>query len=121
MGVLARAYGLGEVAIVAGSFCPVGGHNLLEPAALGLPVLFGPHVFNFAEISRLLSDAGGGVRVSDAAGLARELARYLADETLRRATGAKAYGVVEDNRGALDRLMALIEEQLAEARPDAHA
>src|SRR5690606_6723750 len=60
MGVLARAYGAGEVAIVGGSFCEVGGHNVLEAAAHGVPVVYGPRMHSQRELQRLMSEGGAG-------------------------------------------------------------
>ncbi len=102
MGVLARAYGLGEVAIVAGSFCPIGGHNLLEAAAHRVPVVYGPDMHSQRELDRLFRQAGAGLQVR-AAELAATLARLLGDEALRRREGEKGYGVLERNQGSAAR------------------
>lgn len=102
MGVLARAYGLGEVAIVAGSFCPIGGHNLLEAAAHRVPVVYGPDMHSQRELDRLFRQAGAGLQVR-AAELAATLARLLGDEALRRREGEKGYGVLECNQGSAAR------------------
>lgn len=102
-GELAAAYGLAVLAYVGGTFVPVGGHNLLEPAAWGKPVFFGPHTDHCAEIADQLTRAGGAVRVADGAELAVRMAQLLKDRAAARAMGLAAQGVVEDNRGALQR------------------
>ena len=122
MGELPLFYAAADVAFVGGTLVERGGHNVLEPAALGLPVLFGPHVFNFASISRRLIEAGGARTVGDAAGLGRAVVDYLRDADLRHTTGAKGRAFVEGNRGAGDRVVALISphlepENFAEPRP----
>lgn len=99
MGVLARAYGLGEVAIVAGSFCPVGGHNLLEAAAHGVPVVFGPDLHSQREIDRLFKRHAAGLQVTPEA-LPATLIRLLADEGYRNEVGARCLEVVQANRGS---------------------
>ena len=91
MGVLARAYGLGEVAIVAGSFCPVGGHNLLEAAAHGVPVLYGPDMHSQREIHRLFKESGAGWQVT-AEELGPALRRLLENESDRREEGTQGPG-----------------------------
>ncbi len=108
MGELPLLYAAADVAFVGGSLVPVGGHNLLEPAALGLPVVMGPHLHNFAEIGRLLRERGGATVVEDSAGLARVVGAWLDDANLRHQAGEAGRRVVEDNRGALERLVALV-------------
>ncbi len=113
MGELAAFYAASDVAFVGGSLVPVGGHNLLEPAALGVPVITGPHTQNAPEIARLLIEAGGAVEVNDAAALAAAAGRLLADTSLRERMGGSARAFVEAHRGSLARLLALIEPLLA--------
>jgi 3-deoxy-D-manno-octulosonic-acid transferase len=91
---------------------PTGGHNLLEAAAVGLPVVTGPQVFNFAAIVDLLVSAGGAVVVQDATELATLMARWLSDASERARIGENGRRVVEQNRGALGRLIDLIEARL---------
>jgi 3-deoxy-D-manno-octulosonic-acid transferase len=112
MGELPLFYAASDVAFVGGSLVPTGGHNLLEPAALGLPVLFGPHVFNFSEISRLLLDAGAAWQVADARGLAERALALLTDANLRHNAGERGRQLVEQNRGARNRLMTMVERCL---------
>jgi 3-deoxy-D-manno-octulosonic-acid transferase len=108
MGELLLFYAASDVAFVAGSFMPIGGHNLLEPAALGLPILTGPQLFNFVAISQMLVAAGGATIVQDEKTMEMALADLLADEEKGKEQGAKAKQVVEKNRGALDKLLHLI-------------
>lgn len=105
IGELERVYGLAHVSFVGGSMVPVGGHNLLEPARFGCPVLFGMHTHNFVQMSRLLMEAGGGRRVRDGEELFARMKRLLSDpdQLYRMSLGAKAF--MERNRGALDRVM----------------
>ena len=112
MGELPLFYAAADVAFVGGTLVERGGHNMLEPAALGLPVLFGPNVFNFAEISRRLVEAGGAETVSDSASLGRAVIGYLSDADLRHTTGGKGRAFVESNRGAGDHVLAMISAYL---------
>lgn len=109
MGEMPLFYAASDVAFVGGSFVPIGGHNLLEPAALGLPVLTGPHLFNFVAISDMLTEAKGATIVQDDKALEVELEKLLANSTLRTHQGKLAKKVVEDNKGALDKLVHLID------------
>ena len=117
MGELVRFYAAGDVAFVGGSLAYIGGHNVLEPAALGMPVLVGPHTFNFSEITSLLLDRGGAVRVHNEVDLARELLSLCRDAERRRQMGDAGYQLVRENRGALKRTLAMIEEAAAAQQP----
>jgi 3-deoxy-D-manno-octulosonic-acid transferase len=112
VGDLAALYRLARVAFVGGSLVPVGGHNVLEPAAVGVPVLFGPHTEHFREPAEALERAGGALRVTDAAGLARAVDRLVRDPARRDEMGDRARRVVEVNRGALARSVGLLLEVL---------
>jgi 3-deoxy-D-manno-octulosonic-acid transferase len=113
MGELPTFLAAADAAFVGGSLVEHGGHNLLEPAALGIPVAFGPHMFNFAEISRLLVQQGAALLVHDSDELARVLTGWLQDASERTRVGENGRKVVERNRGALERLEAVIAAQLA--------
>jgi len=93
----------------------VGGHNLLEPAALGVPVLMGPYQSNAREVAELLVREGAAATVSDAAELAARLGELFEDPARRRQIGANAERAVAQNRGSLERLLGLIESRLAAA------
>jgi 3-deoxy-D-manno-octulosonic-acid transferase len=112
LGVLPEIYVAAAVAFVGGSLVPRGGQNLLEPAAVGCPVLFGPLVENWRTAADALLRAGGGFMVRDAAELAAQVARLAADEAARAEAGARALTVVEANRGALDRTLDLLAAQI---------
>jgi len=115
MGELPMLLAAADAAFIGGSLVPVGGHNLLEAAALGVPVVVGPQVFNFAEITRLLVAGEGAVQVADVEGLARVLADWLGDAAERARIGENGRRFVDRNRGALDRLIAVVDERLAAA------
>lgn len=108
MGELTVFYAASDVAFVGGSLVDTGGHNMLEPAALGLPVILGPYVYNFAEISARLCEVGAARRVRDARELAEVVVDLLQDANLRHSIGETGRSFVERNRGALDRLMELV-------------
>ena len=114
VGELAALYAAADVAFVGGSLVPVGGHNLLEPAALGLPVLTGPYNSNGKDIARLLIQQGAAEQVIDARELAKAVSRLLADPLERARVGATAKGIVENNRGSVARVMELIAPLLAD-------
>ncbi|MGH8220809.1 MAG: 3-deoxy-D-manno-octulosonic acid transferase [Steroidobacteraceae bacterium] len=105
-----------DVVFVGGSLVPVGGHNLLEPAALGRATITGPHNFNAPEIERLLAARAGLRVVRDARELGASVRVLLANAAERAALGAAARAVLEENRGALERLTALL-EPLVRAAP----
>jgi len=112
MGELPVFLGASDAAFVGGSLVNHGGHNVLEAAALGVPVVFGPHMFNFAAISELLLEEGAAVCVQSYSELANVVVRWLTDASERSCIGENGRRVVEENRGALDRLAALIAAQL---------
>ncbi len=112
MGELLLFFGACDIAFVAGSLVPVGGHNMIEPAAWGVPVLTGPHLFNFSEASRLMLEADGMAICNSASELAAAVIKLLSEPGQAEAMGASANRVAEQNRGALDKLLALIARQL---------
>ena len=113
LGELSMLYGAADAAFVGGSLVPVGGHNLLEPAALGLPLLSGPYTFNAEDIAQLLIAEGGAQVVTTAETLAGQLVQLFADAPARARIGARGKAVVEANRGALSRLLALLAPVIA--------
>ena len=112
MGELALLFGCADVATVGGSLIDRGGHNSLEPAAWGLPLVNGPSDFNFAEISLLLQQAGALAIVESATELGEQVSALLADEAGRRQKGAAGLAVIEQNRGALERLLEVVQDCL---------
>ncbi len=113
MGELMLFFAAADVAFVGGSLVPTGGHNLLEPAALGKPVLTGPHMFNFTEIHRQLLEVGASREVADPAALAEVVIELLDDEARRQRMGEHGRRLVERNRGALGRVMDLINKAMS--------
>ena len=112
MGELMSFYGACDIAFVGGSLVPTGGHNMIEPAAWGIPILSGPHLFNFSEVSQLLI-AGDAMLVCDSASsLAGQCANLLQDSERRYAMGSAAQQIAEANRGALVKLLEQIDRQL---------
>lgn len=112
MGELLLFYAAADLAFVGGSLVDTGGHNVLEPALLSLPVLFGPHMFNFTEASQRLLEAEAAWQVTNAAALATAVDRLLADPELRRTIGQRGRAVVERHRGALAALLDGVETLL---------
>ena len=112
MGALLTLYAASDVAFVGGSLVSRGGHNMLEPAALGLPVLTGPHYFNFTDIGERLIVSGAARQVTDADSLASELLQLLQSTAARSQMGMRGARVVRENRGALERLMGVMAEYI---------
>jgi 3-deoxy-D-manno-octulosonic-acid transferase len=121
VGELALLYACADAAFVGGSLVAVGGHNLLEPAALGMPVLTGPSYLNSKEIAQLLLARGAALEVKSAADLAAALEQLLADPAERRRIGAIGREIVASNRGSVERLLALIEPLLPAVDPSGSA
>lgn len=108
LGELTSFYACASVAFVGGSLQPIGGHNLLEPAATGTAILSGPQLHNFVDIAHRLREAQAMRVVDDAASLAQALAALFDDANAREAMAANAARLLEEGRGALDRTLALI-------------
>ena len=108
MGELQLLYAASDVAFVGGSLVPAGGHNLLEPAVVGVPVVFGPHMFNFSEISAITRERGAGVQVRNTRELAAAVADFLENANHRFEAGEAGKRMVDENRGALEKTLALI-------------
>jgi len=108
IGILGAAYALGDIAFVGGSLVRAGGHNPLEPAAHGKPVLFGPDMSDFRLIARWLVESGGAATVKDAAGFTRQAERLLADPEIARSTGKKARRIFAVHSGAVERTIAQV-------------
>ncbi|ORM74573.1 3-deoxy-D-manno-octulosonic acid transferase [Pantoea wallisii] len=117
MGELMLLYGIADIAFVGGSLVERGGHNPLEPAAHAIPVLMGPHIWNFKDICAKLQQAEGLITVTDEASLEKEVANLLQDDDYRRYYGRHAVEVLHQNQGALQRLLQLLEPHLP---PRAH-
>lgn len=118
LGELMAFFAASDVAFVGGSLQEIGGHNVLEPAALGVPALVGPHTFNFQEITDLLIAVGAVQRVDDAASLAKKLGEQFRHpaERIRRGDAGRSRIAVE--RGALARTLELLEPSLRSAQAE---
>lgn len=112
LGELMPFYACAEVAFVGGSLQPIGGHNLLEPAAVGTAMVTGPHLHNFAEISKRLKEAGALLIAEDAHGVGIALAELLGDPEARRRRVDAGRALVEQGRGALAKTLRMIEADL---------
>jgi 3-deoxy-D-manno-octulosonic-acid transferase len=115
MGELQLLYAAADVAFIGGSLVPKGGQNLLEACAVKVPVIFGPHMFHFEEISAMALERGAARQVHDVAELVRAVALYFEQPDLRRAAGRAAHTLVTDNQGALERTLAHMTEALLAA------
>jgi len=121
LGDLGAAWGLADVAFVGGSLFPGrGGQNMMEPAAFGAAVSFGPHTENFRDTVESLLERGGARQVADAAGLARALRDDLDDPEAAAARGAAGRAYVLAQNGAADRTLAEL-DHLVESRNPAVA
>ncbi|MBI5460828.1 MAG: lipid IV(A) 3-deoxy-D-manno-octulosonic acid transferase [Gammaproteobacteria bacterium] len=112
MGELLLFFGACDIAFIGGSLIPHGGHNPLEASAQRIPVLFGPHMFNFEQIAQLLLEAGAAREVGDSGMLADSVIHWLADPAARIAAGECGAAVVEANKGARDAVLAMVAEAL---------
>ncbi|MAC46111.1 MAG: 3-deoxy-D-manno-octulosonic acid transferase [Oceanospirillum sp.] len=116
MGELMLMYATSDVAFVAGSIKPVGGHNLLEPACLKKPVLSGGYLFNFNDVAEMFDQNNALSRCTEVNEISTKVIELLQDPEYRKEMGQKAYQVVEKNRGALERQFRLIEKSLQESK-----
>jgi 3-deoxy-D-manno-octulosonic-acid transferase len=108
MGEMLLFHAVADVSYIGGSLVPLGGQNLLEAAAVGTPVVFGPHMFNFSEISRMALERGAGRQVQNATELASTVADYLENPDVRKIAGAAGLRMLAENRGALAKTLALL-------------
>ena len=112
IGQLMQFYGAADLAFIGGSIIPHGGHNPIEPAAWGMPILAGPHLFNFAHVSQLLQSAGAMQLVNETEELAEDVRYYIEYPSQREVAAQAGRTVVTSNQGALQRLLALIDPLL---------
>jgi len=119
MGEMPGYYGASDVAFVGGSLAPLGGQNLIEAIAAGVPVLVGPHTFNFAEAAARAVEAEAAIRVADADDLVAKAALLLADPARRAAMRVHAQGFLAAHRGATERTWRFVEGKLARISPTA--
>lgn len=112
LGVLKRLYAVADIAFVGGSLVNCGGHNPLEPAACSKPLLFGHDMSDFSDISKMLLEAGGAIRITDASSLYSATTSLLKDPEKAREMGRNAFQVFKANKGAVGKTMAVIEGYL---------
>ena len=112
MGDLPLLYAAADAAFVGGSLVPIGGHNLIEPAAAGRAPVFGPHMHNFNEISQLLLAANGATQIANSHELAQQIEQLLLDSDRTSERGEKALNLVAQHRGATQLLIDIIDRQL---------
>ena len=112
MGELPLLIAAADLAFIGGSLTPVGGHNVLEASAAGIPVVFGQYMFNFAEIADLLLQHAAGIQVMNSGELAEVVRRLLSDPLLRDQYANRGRELVEKNRGALQKICGLVECEL---------
>ena len=110
IGELARLYQIATVVFVGGSLVDAGGHNILEPAIFGRPIVFGPHMHNFAEIAAEFLRHGAALQVHSTRELADTLVKLVGDSVQRARLGETARAIVESNRGANTRTLDVIAE-----------
>ena len=121
MGELQMFYAAADIAVIGGSFVRHGGQNPLEAFAVGVPAIFGPHMFHFEEITALSLERGAARQVSGPEMLTRAIALYLEQPALRRAAGAAAISLVHENRGALERTLTALDRRLSTVAGEAQA
>ncbi len=119
LGELAKVYGFADLTFVGGSLIPEGGHNPLEPAALGKPVIFGPYMEDFYDIATEMIDEGAAVQVQSSEELDSRGSQLLRDPSLREDLGRRAIHFVAERRGAVDKYYRVIENLLKDASGDA--
>jgi len=105
LGELIYYFALSRLAFLGGSLVRVGGHNMLEPASLGIPVITGPYFYNFLEIGTLLREAGAARVIHNENELATEVIRLLSSEKLRHDAGQRGRHMVLESRGSSDRVL----------------
>ena len=114
MGEMAAYYSLCDIAIIGGSFLPLGGQNLIEACALGKPVIMGPSTFNFAGTVQLARDAGAMLQVADAPEAMRVAHQLMRDDARRKNMSDSGFKLIDANRGATEKTLALIVSVLGE-------
>ena len=116
MGELTLLIAASDIAYIGGSLVPAGGHNLLEACAASVAVIFGPHMFNFQEISDLVLEKGAGVQVMNTQELTEVIVRLVNDPVLRGQYGSHGKEFVNENKGALSRILKIIDRSINTAK-----
>ncbi len=112
MGELALFISASDVVYIGGSLVPTGGHNLLEACAAGVAVIFGPHMFNFKDISELVLAKGAGIQIANSEELGEVVIKLINDPILRDQYGTYGKELIEENKGALDKICAMVDNYL---------
>jgi 3-deoxy-D-manno-octulosonic-acid transferase len=112
IGLLKKLYAIADIAFIGGSLVNCGGHNPLEPAAFSKPIIFGHDMSDFADISKMLLDAGGAVRVKDAKALYNALVLLIENDKRALEMGKNALGVLTANKGAVEKTIKVIKPYL---------
>lgn len=112
MGEMLLLYGASDMAFIGGSLIPRGGHNMIEAAAWGLPIICGPHTFNFEDIAQRLEQYGGMQTVENERALEIRMQHWLSDHHAPRQTGKQALAFAEDNRGGMEKLLTILEDHI---------
>ncbi|MEJ2081995.1 MAG: glycosyltransferase N-terminal domain-containing protein [Acidobacteriota bacterium] len=112
IGELAGLYEIADLVFIGGSLVPEGGQNIIEPAAFGRPILFGPHMDNFREIAAVFTSNYGALQVGSAEELEARLSDLLKDSHAREWLGRNARKVIRDNQGAVDRTLEILKAYL---------
>ena len=118
MGEMAFYYAMCDVAVIGGSFEPLGGQNLIEACAAGIPVVTGPHMFNFADVTRLAVEAGAAMQASDTAAAVRAARALLEDPERCAHMGVAGKRLCAQHRGAAERHLAVCRGLLKAPAPD---
>jgi 3-deoxy-D-manno-octulosonic-acid transferase len=116
IGELAQLYQIATVVFVGGSLVPAGGHNILEPALYGKSIIFGPHMQNFSVIAETFLVNGAAIQVRSSGELEETMLSLIGDPVRRARVGAAAKALVESNRGARDRTVAVIRDVMPAER-----
>ena len=114
MGELPRLYAAADIAFIGGSLIPHGGQNIVEAMAAGVPIVFGPHMFNFEQSSSLAVSNGAGCQIESVAQLSATLRKYLDDDTLRKQAANAAKSIIENNRGSFQATQQLVDATIEE-------
>jgi 3-deoxy-D-manno-octulosonic-acid transferase len=113
MGILRQLYALSDISFVGGSLVKEGGHNPLEPAAFAKPIIFGPDMTDFPWIAQMLTDSGGAVQVKGSEEFIEAATALLTDDGQARLMGEKAFSVFQNNKGAVDRTLQVVQQFLS--------
>jgi 3-deoxy-D-manno-octulosonic-acid transferase len=112
LGEMLKFYALADLVFVGGSLVNIGGHNILEAALLKKPVLYGPHMQNFKEIARLVREAHAGLQVKNSEDLLQQMRILIENPQEASRIGENGYHLFEENRGATQRTLAVIDRRL---------